>query len=185
MLQIKNLIITHIKDNRVLIKDLSFTLNKGDKIAIIGEEGNGKSTILKLIYDESKVEEYIEYSGEIIRNNMIIGYLAQELSEEEKQMSVYEFMCQMPLFYDVTPKELARIANTLKIDTELFYSEQLLKTLSGGEKIKLPLSNPVIRQMLRDFGGAIISVSHDRRYIEEVVDKVYEMAREGLDRLQS
>lgn len=52
MLQIKNLTITHIKDNRVLLQDLSFTLNSGDKAAIIGEEGNGKSTLLKLIFDE-------------------------------------------------------------------------------------------------------------------------------------
>ena len=50
MLQIKNLTITHIKDNRILLEKLSFTLNAGDKMAVIGEEGNGKSTLLKLIY---------------------------------------------------------------------------------------------------------------------------------------
>ena len=60
MLQIKNLNISHLKDNRVLLQNLSFTLNSGDKAAIIGEEGNGKSTLLKLIYDESLVENYVE-----------------------------------------------------------------------------------------------------------------------------
>ena len=69
MLQIKNLNITHLKDNRVLLQNLSFTLNRGDKAAIIGEEGNGKSTLLKLVYDESLVEEYVEYTGEIIKNH--------------------------------------------------------------------------------------------------------------------
>ena len=43
-----------------------------------------------------------------------------------------------------------------------------------------PLSNPVIRQMLKRFKGTIISVSHDRKYIEEVADKVYELTAEGL-----
>ena len=43
-----------------------------------------------------------------------------------------------------------------------------------------PLSNPVIRQVLKDFGGSIISISHDRKYIEEVVDTVYELTQNGL-----
>ena len=58
MLQIKNLTITHKKDLRELIRNLSFTLNPGDKMAIIGEEGNGKSTLLKLITDEKLTEDY-------------------------------------------------------------------------------------------------------------------------------
>ena len=109
MLQVKNLTITHLKDNRVLLDQFNLTINPGDKAAIIGEEGNGKSTLLKLIYDEKMVEDYIEYSGEIIRNNMRMGYLAQELTAEEKEMSVYEFMCQMPLFFETSPKEMAEV----------------------------------------------------------------------------
>ena len=61
MLQIKKLTIIHRKDNRVLMQDVSFSLNAGDKLAIIGEEGNGKSSLLKLIYDESLVDEYLDY----------------------------------------------------------------------------------------------------------------------------
>lgn len=66
MLQIKNLSITHLKDNRVLLNQFNLTINPGDKAAIIGEEGNGKSTLLKLIYDETMIEDYIEYSGEMV-----------------------------------------------------------------------------------------------------------------------
>ena len=78
-----------------------------------------------------------------------------------------------------------------------------MSELSGGQKAKIlflkmilsganvllldeptrnfsPLSNPVIRQVLKDFGGSIISISHDRKYIEEVVDTVYELTPEGL-----
>ena len=52
MLQIKNLTITHKKDLRPLLEDFNFTLNTGHRAVIISEEGNGKSTLLKLIYDE-------------------------------------------------------------------------------------------------------------------------------------
>ena len=127
MLQIKNLTITHIKDNRVLLKELNFVLNAGDKIAIIGEEGNGKSTLLKLIYDETLVEDYVEYNGEIIRNQMHIGYLPQEMSVEKKVLSAYEFMCESPMFYETDPGELAQISRQLHIPMEMFYSEQLLE----------------------------------------------------------
>ena len=59
MLQLKDVSITYKKDLRVLISQLSLVLNPGDKAALIGEEGNGKSTLMKLIYDEGMVEDYI------------------------------------------------------------------------------------------------------------------------------
>ena len=55
MLQIKNLTVTHKKDMRTLVEDFSFVLNKGDRAVMIGEEGNGKSTLLKLIDRKSVV----------------------------------------------------------------------------------------------------------------------------------
>ena len=87
MLQIKNLTITHLKDLRVLLRDFSFTLNSGDKAVIIGEEGNGKSTLLKLIYQPELVTDYAEFTGEILKKGMKLGYLAQELSNEQKGRS--------------------------------------------------------------------------------------------------
>ena len=60
MLQIKNLSIIHKKDLRVILNDFSCVLNDGDKAVIIGEEGNGKSTLLKWIYDEKLVDDYCE-----------------------------------------------------------------------------------------------------------------------------
>lgn len=146
MLQVKNLTITHLKDNRVLLEDFSLIINKGDKVAIVGEEGNGKSTLLKLIYDEALVENYIDYSGEIIRNHLKLGYLAQELLADEKCMSVYEFMCEMPLFYEVTPKEVAEVASRLQVEEELFYEQQQMGMLSGGEKIKVQLARIILER---------------------------------------
>lgn len=65
MLQIRHLTITHLKDLKDLVSDLSLTVNTSDKIAIIGEEGNGKSTLLKLLMNDALVSDYVSYTGEI------------------------------------------------------------------------------------------------------------------------
>ena len=74
-----------------MIQDFQLSIQRGDKLAIIGEEGNGKSTLLKWTYDEQMISDYCVAQGTIIRNNYIIGYLAQELSEVEKHMSITGF----------------------------------------------------------------------------------------------
>ncbi len=66
MLQIKKLNLTHKKDLRIILNDFNLVLNDGDKAVIIGEEGNGKSTLMKWIYNPSLVENYIEADGERI-----------------------------------------------------------------------------------------------------------------------
>ena len=91
MLQVKNLCFTHRKDLKEILKDFSCVLNDGDKAVIIGEEGNGKSTLLKWIYDPVLIDEYVEASGERILNRERLGYLPQELSGQDKSKSVYEF----------------------------------------------------------------------------------------------
>ena len=91
MLDIKNISITMNRDGRELIWGLSFTVNEGDKAAIIGEEGNGKSTLLKLIHDPALIEDYCSWSGEIIKNNAITGYLEQELNADDRELSVYQY----------------------------------------------------------------------------------------------
>lgn len=143
-MQIQNLTVTHKKDLRNLIEDFSFVLRPGDKTALIGEEGNGKSTLLKLIHNEKLVENYISFQGIIIRNGERSGYLAQELENREQQMTVYDFFAAEPLFYDWTPGELAELGRTFGFSAEFFYSEQRVGTLSGGEKIKLQLSRIMI-----------------------------------------
>lgn len=140
VLQIKNLTIVHRKDGRVLLKDFSFALSPGDRAVLIGEEGNGKSTLLKLIYDESLVSDYVEYSGEIVKSGLRPGYLAQELSAAQKERSVLEFCSGFPSFYGLSPAGLSGIASRLGLDPGLFYSDQKTGTLSGGEKVKLQLA---------------------------------------------
>lgn len=205
MLQVKNLTITHRKDNRVLLDKFNLVLNDGDKCAIIGEEGNGKSTLLKLIFKEELVDTYVEFSGEIIRNNSSIGYLAQELSIEEKAQTIYEFMCELPLFFAMTPQELAEAARKLKLTVELFYSEQKMGELSGGEKIKLQLARLMLlcpdvllldepsndldidslhwlEGFINETNIPVLYISHDETLLENTANKIVHL--EQLKRKQ-
>ena len=195
MLQIKELTITYKKDLRNLISGLSFVLNPGDKAAIIGEEGNGKSTLMKLLYDERLVEDYAEYSGEILQNNSVLGYLQQELEQPEKEMSIYEFMTQEAGFYEMEGKELAGMANRVGLPPDLLYSCQKVDTLSGGEKVKLQIirllckrpdtllldepSNDIdletlewLEQFILQWEGAILFISHDETLLERTANRI-------------
>lgn len=146
MLQLKNITITHKKDLREIVREFSFVLREGDKAVLIGEEGNGKSTLLKLIQDEEMVEHYVQWSGEIIKNRLHTGYLAQELAPEQKQRFVLEYFYDQPRFFDQTPKELGELARLLGVAPDFFYREQKIQTLSGGEKVKLQFAAILMAQ---------------------------------------
>lgn len=139
-LQVRNLSVTHKKDLRPIISGLSFTIGEGDRCAVIGEEGNGKSTLLKLIADPETAEEYVETEGTIITGGAVIGYLKQELSEEEKQMEICGYFCSSAAFLDRTPRELADIARLLSLPVTIFYEQRTMGSLSGGEKVKMQLA---------------------------------------------
>ena len=81
MLQIQKLSIYHKKDLRTILNDFTFSLNPGDKAVLIGEEGNGKSTLLRWLYDPQSVEEYAEITGSRILSGETLGYLPQELPD--------------------------------------------------------------------------------------------------------
>ncbi len=195
MLQIKNLTITHKKDLRVLLKDFSCTFNYGDKAVIIGEEGDGKSTLLRWIYDAGMIEEYALGEGEIIPGNEKLAYLPQELSQEYKELSVYEFFSAEPMFWEQTPKELALMARKMNVPTDFFYREQQMHTLSGGEKVKAQMmrilmgkptvllldepSNDIdiatlewLEQEILDWPYIVVFISHDETLIEHTANMV-------------
>lgn len=117
---------------RYLIKNLSLVLNKGDKLAIIGEEGNGKSTLLKAILGMC---DYGTITGDINFHNNKIGYLEQVIKEEDRQKKVFDF-----LFFDEDDyynkiNDFYSYLATLKLDDAIL--KQFMKTLSGGEMVKV------------------------------------------------
>ena len=146
MLQIKHLTIRHKKDYRVLLDDFNLCINPGDKCALIGEEGNGKSTLLKLICAPDLAEEYVEYEGEILQSGERFGYLPQELPENMRSKTIYEYLTATDSFYDKNPGELAHLCAKISFPLERLYSEEPLYVLSGGEKIKLQLIRLLIEE---------------------------------------
>lgn len=132
MLQVTNLSVRMIRDGRTLIDHLSFTLSPGERAALIGEEGDGKSTLLKLLYDQTSVAEYAEYEGTIRITGKAV-YLPQMLPAELREKSPAE------LLFSANPAALTRIFEQLSLPPELPEDTRPAATLSGGEKVKLQL----------------------------------------------
>ena len=137
MLEIRNLSIYHNKDLTPLISDLSFTLRPGERAALIGEEGNGKSTLLRLLAGLDA--PYVSCEGQILVTGTR-SYLPQELPAADRERSACEFFADSPVFYDQTPRELAALARELSLPQDVFYSEQPLARFSGGERVKLQMA---------------------------------------------
>ncbi len=200
MLQINQLKLIHKTDYRVFVDGISFTLNPGDRAVIIGEEGEGKSTLLKWIYDPARIEDYAEAEGERVTQGERVGYLPQELSAEEKSLSIDAFMQLEPLYRQADPGRIASICRELGIRAELLADRRPMSTLSGGEKIKIQLarllageptvllldepSNDIdietlewlerfLNQTSREAARrAVLYVSHDETLIENTANRV-------------
>ena len=195
MIQVKHLYLTHKKDLRPLLSDFSFALNPGDKAVIIGEEGNGKSTLLKWVADPALVEGYAEAEGERITGGAKIGYLPQELPEEEKERTLYAFFCEEEQFFQWSPRELSKMAGELGLSVDFYYGEQPMYTLSGGEKVKAQMarillgepdvllldepSNDIdietlewMERLIGETDRPVLYISHDETLIERTANVV-------------
>lgn len=131
MLQVKDLNIYLKKDGRNIIQNFNFNLERGDKVALIGEEGDGKSTLLKVMCGVN-VDDYATYSGAIVRKGRFC-YLPQFLSEEDGELTIRQF------FGDVDIYDGLEYLSLMELDFNLLSSERLTSSLSGGEKVKLQL----------------------------------------------
>ncbi|MBP5249616.1 MAG: ABC-F family ATP-binding cassette domain-containing protein, partial [Lachnospiraceae bacterium] len=195
MLQIKNLTITHKKDLRVILENFNMVLNDGDKAVIIGEEGNGKSTLMKWLCDPELVDEYVDCTGERLINTEVPGYLPQELPAKDAPKTLYEYFSEAQLFYDTPPKELADLAAEFGVSTDFFYSDQQMQSLSGGEKVKAQLmrllidkptallldepSNDIdietlelLEKLIKGWKHIVLYISHDETLIENTANMV-------------
>lgn len=139
MLQVKNLTMHHLTDLKEMIKDLSFVINPGEKVAIIGEEGNGKSTLLKWILGDSSIESYIQADGELINQFSRTVYLPQSLPPQFEAMTLDEFFFGQADAMDINYQMLYQLVGQLGFDADRLTSAQQLNSLSGGEKIKVQL----------------------------------------------
>ena len=139
MIQARNISILIDRDQKIIVDGFSFTVADGAKVALIGEEGNGKSTILKWLYDPALVEGYATVTGTASVSGTK-GYLAQELPERERRLSVYEYLSAHCDAHALLPKALSRAMKDVHLPYELAFSEQQMGTLSGGERVKLALA---------------------------------------------
>lgn len=146
MLQIKDLSIVLREDNRTLLKDFNFVLNAGDRVGLIGEEGNGKSLLLKTIVDREKVEHYCEVKGTIYKRNEIIAYLPQRLSDADLSLTSGQYLLthlrDIPIDYSKLYKHL----DEFHLDKDLAFGDMPMKFLSGGEKIKFALLVELLKE---------------------------------------
>ncbi|MDD6121774.1 MAG: ATP-binding cassette domain-containing protein, partial [Solobacterium sp.] len=126
MLEINNLNIS-IKDRKYL-DNFNLVLKDNDKAAIIGEEGNGKSTLLKTIINKA---DYAITQGLINTHNCHIGYMPQKI---EYQGSVFDYLFSTEYDYETAQSTLYRELDFLNLQPELIYRD--METLSGGEKVK-------------------------------------------------
>lgn len=177
-----------VKD-KILSKNIELEIIGNPHVCIIGQNGVGKSTLIKEIYNTLRT-----------RTDIKVGYMPQNYEDILKEYDkVIDFIAPSGKKEDVT-KARMYLGNMNVTREEM---EGKIAELSNGTKAKLilmklvleksnvllldeptrnvsPLSNPVIRKVLKEFKGTIISVSHDRKYIEEVIDKLYTLTPNGL-----
>lgn len=132
MLKVNNLTVTTLK-GRKIIDNFSFVLNDKDKLAVIGEEGNGKSTLLKIMAGID-VSEYVSYTGDIISVDSV-AYLPQKIDDEYLNQEVLSFIT------DGEEPDYQRIYELIKLtglSADLIH-DRIISTLSGGEKVKVSI----------------------------------------------
>ena len=191
VLEVKELSIGY---NKVLQK-LSFSLYRGDKLAIIGENGIGKSTLLKTL--AGKIESL---GGSFSYGfNVSLGYFDQQLEFENEENTVFEEFSKK--FPDLTTTKLRTILGTF-----LFTGEDVdkkIKMLSGGEKSRLKLceifkkepnllmldeptnhmdiiGKESLENILKEYEGTLIFVSHDRYFVKKLANKILEFTKNGV-----
>ena len=191
MIKINHLTITQNKDLRDLVSDLSMTIQDGEKVAIIGEEGNGKSTLLKTLMGEIFADFSIR--GEIQSDFQSLAYIPQKLPEELKNRTLHDyfFLESTDLDYSL----LYRLAEELHFNSDRFASDQEIGSLSGGEALKIQLihelakpfeilfldepSNDLdletidwLKSQIQKMRQTVIFISHDEDFLSQTAETV-------------
>ncbi len=187
--------ITKKYGDHVVFKDASVTIARGEKVAFVGKNGEGKSTFIKAIMGE------IDFEGKLqIGHGAQIGYFAQnQASLLDGELTVFQTIDQIA-FGDIRSK-IKDILGAFMFSGDTI--EKKVKVLSGGEKtrlamIKLLLSpvnllildeptnhldiktKDILKDALRDFDGTLILVSHDRDFLDGLANKVFEFGNKRI-----
>ena len=194
MLQVQHLTVTHARDLRVLFEDLSFTVSGADRLAVIGEEGDGKSTLLQLIARWPEHPAWCAVQGRIACPGERIGYLPQE-ADFPPDASVYDYCASHPAFAASGWEELAAACAVTGLDPALPYLPSPAAALSGGERVKLRLTllllegpslllldEPTndldtqaleaLERMMAGCGLPIVFVSHDETLLRRTATRI-------------
>lgn len=151
MLILKHITIQDSKKH-TLIEDLNYSLGNDDKVGIIGEEGNGKSTLLKAIYNRKLIEDYAAVSGIIDTDYKQTGYFEQQLSSTWEDAFLFEYLLKEHSKDEIQPEQyndlqgMEALCAELGLKSDFLYGEQKIRTLSGGEKVKLRLLKLMMRK---------------------------------------
>lgn len=196
MLIISNLTIVLKKDLRTLIKDFSFVLNKKDKVGIIGEEGNGKSSLLKVLYNPEEASKHLEITGNISIKDEKIGYLPQMIDEEKLNLSISELLNKEIDYSLLDYKKYYLYIDTFHLDEDKLLSDEIkVKSLSGGERIKLFLlielmkeptillldepsndldlsSLNLLEELIKNIDIPVMFISHDESLLSKCANKI-------------
>ena len=167
----------------------TFTIKRGEKVAFVGKNGEGKSTLVKCIMGE------IPFTGSLkIGHNVKIGYFAQNQAQLlDGEITVFDTIDRVATG-DIRTK-IRDILGAFMFGGEA--SEKKVKVLSGGEKTRLAMirlllepvnllildeptnhldmtTKDILKQAIKDFNGTVIVVSHDREFLDGLIEKVYE-----------
>lgn len=178
-------------DETVLFQDLSFMIRRGEHVAIMGDNGTGKTTLLKIINEKVEADK-----GQIrLGANVTIGYYDQEQQELDDEKTLFQEM------QDAYPQlSHTKIRNVLA--AFMFFGEDCfkrIKDLSGGERGRISLaklmlsganflildeptnhldmeSKEILEQALNHYSGTLLYVSHDRYFINQTAHKILELS---------
>ena len=175
-------------DQKVIFNGVDLSISNGDKIALIGKNGMGKSTFIKSIVND------IQYDGEIeFGHQVMIGYFAQDEAQKlDQELSVFETIDEVAV--GEVRKKIRQILGSFLFSGDDV--EKKVKVLSGGEKTRLSLcklllqpnnflildeptnhldmaSKEILKEALLDYKGTLLLVSHDRDFLNGLTEKVY------------
>ena len=178
-----------------VFKDASMTINRGEKVAFVGKNGEGKSTMVKAIMGE------IDFEGKLqLGHNCLIGYFAQnQAALLDGEMTVFQTIDEIAVGDARTRVKDLLGAFMFSGDT----IEKKVKVLSGGEKTRLAMiklllqpvnllildeptnhldikTKDILKDALKAFDGTIILVSHDRDFLDGLADKVFEFGNKRV-----